>query len=261
VLPPALPRMRRVQVLARLPHLGRGFTQGLIADGAGFVWESTGQYGQSVLRRYRLGARQDEEAAAVPPELFAEGICRVGACIWQLTWQERVALRWRTAPLTLLETVPYDREGWGICAAGDWIVTSDGSSELVRRDPRTLQPLEIVVVRCGGERIMGLNDLAWSGGLVWANVIGRRYLAGIDPASGEVVEIVDARSAAERHWRNPEAVMNGIAALPGAGEFLLTGKNWRHVYHVRLTPARPRHDPACLLTGWPSGRDAAGRAG
>lgn len=249
VPPPAAPRMHRVRVLARLPHLGRGFTQGLIADGVGNVWESTGEYGQSALRQYRLGARQDEEAAAVPPEFFAEGICRAGDHIWQLTWQERVALRWRTAPLTLLETVPYDREGWGICAAEDSVVTSDGSSELVRRDPRTLEPLGIVVVRCGGRRIWGLNDLAWSGGLIWANVIGRRYLAGIDPATGNVVEIMDARRAAERHWGDREAVMNGIAALPRAGEFLLTGKTWRHIYHVRLTPARPHHDPARLLAG------------
>jgi glutaminyl-peptide cyclotransferase len=249
VLPPALPRVHRVQVLARLPHLGRGFTQGLIADDAGQVWESTGQYGQSALRRYQLGAGQDEDAAAVPPEFFAEGICRVGDYIWQLTWQERVALRWRTTPLTLLETVPYNREGWGICAAGEWIVTSDGSSELVRRDPRTLRPLGIVAVRCDGQRVMGLNDLAWSGGLVWANVIGRRYLAGIDPGTGQVVEIVDARRIAERHWGDPEAIMNGIAALPGAGEFLLTGKSWRHIYHVRLAPAGPRRDPGRLLTG------------
>ena len=47
-----------------------------------------------------------------------------------------MALRWRTAPLTLLEAVPYNRAGWGICAVGDWIVTSDGNSELVRRDRR-----------------------------------------------------------------------------------------------------------------------------
>lgn len=242
------PRMRRVQVLARLPHLGRGFTQGLIADGVGNVWESTGQYGQSALRRYRLGAGQDEEAVPVPPEFFAEGICRTGDHIWQLTWQEGVALRWRAAPLTLLETVPYNREGWGICATGDWIVTSDGSSELVRRDPRTLEPLEIVVVRCGGRRIRGLNDLAWSGGLIWANVIGRLYLAGIDPASGEVVEIADARRIAERHRGDPQAIMNGIAALPDAGEFLLTGKNWRYIYHVRLTPSRPHPAPDRLLS-------------
>src|SRR2546430_8654935 len=34
-------------------HPGRGFTQGLILAG-GAVWESTGLYGQSSLRRYRL---------------------------------------------------------------------------------------------------------------------------------------------------------------------------------------------------------------
>jgi glutaminyl-peptide cyclotransferase len=244
------PRMSRVHVLARLPHLGRGFTQGLIADGAGGVWESTGQYGQSALRRYRLGASQDEEAAPLQPEFFAEGICWSGDCIWQLTWQEGVALRWRAAPLALLETVPYDREGWGICAAGDEIVTSDGSSELVRRDPRTLEPLGSVEVRCGGQPIGGLNDLAWSGGLIWANVIGRRYLAGIDPGSGEVAEIADARRIAERHWRDRQAIMNGIAALPGPGEFLLTGKGWRRVYHVRLVPARPHRAPDRLLSSW-----------
>lgn len=42
--------------------------------------------------------------------------------------------------------------------------------------------------------------------------------------------------------------MNGIAAMPGAGEFLLTGKGWRHTYHVRLTPSRSHRDPVRLLT-------------
>jgi glutamine cyclotransferase len=243
-----VPSFHRLEVLARLPHLGRGFTQGLIADGRA-VWESTGQYGQSVLRRYQLGASRDDDCALVPPELFAEGICRRGDQIWQLTWRERVALRWRADPLTLLEMIPYDREGWGICAAGEFVVTSDGSSELVRRDPRTLQPLSVVGVRCAGRRIGGLNDLDWASGLVWANVIGRPYLAGIDLASGDVVALVDARPAAERHRGDPEAVMNGIAALPQAGEFLLTGKSWRSIYHVRLTGSRPRRDPARLLLG------------
>lgn len=240
-------RFHRLQVLARLPHLGRGFTQGLIADG-GSVWESTGLYGQSLLRRYTPGAGQDDECGLVPPEFWAEGICRWGAQIWQLTWREGVALRWRTGPLTLLGTVPYDREGWGICAAGEVVVTSDGSDELVCRDPRTLAPSRAVSVRCAGEPIYGLNDLDWAGGLVWANVIGRPYLAGIDLASGAVAAVLDARAVAEPHG-DPQAVMNGVAALPQAGEFLLTGKNWRSIYHVRLTGGRPRKDPAGLLLG------------
>jgi glutaminyl-peptide cyclotransferase len=232
-------RFHRVRVLRRLPHPGRGFTQGLIVTG-GTVWESTGQYGQSALRRYRLGASEPEASAALPPELFAEGICWAAGAIWQLTWQERTALRWHPDSLALLATVPYNREGWGICEAGDYLMTSDGSSELVRRDPQTLAPLGMVRVRCEGERVAGLNDLAWAAGLIWANILGRPYLAGIDPGSGEVTDIVDARRLVERHWRDPQAVLNGIAPLPAAGEFLLTGKNWRFIHHVALVPGRDR---------------------
>jgi glutaminyl-peptide cyclotransferase len=243
-----VPRFHRVKVLRRLPHPGRGFTQGLVAEN-GTVWESTGLYGESAVRRYQLGGDRVEASAAVPPNLFGEGICRIGDHLWQLTWQERVALRWDASSLTLLETVAYNREGWGICNAGPIALTSDGSSELVRRDPRTLAPLGVVVVRCGGQRVGGLNDLAWADGRVWANIAPRCYLAGIDAASGEVVDIVDARPARERHWGDPQAILNGITPLPGTGEFLLTGKRWRFIYHVVLIEGRAPEHPERLLAG------------
>jgi glutamine cyclotransferase len=47
-----------------------------------------------MLRRYRLGQDEVDVAAPLPPDLFAEGICRVGSHLWQLTWREQVALRW-----------------------------------------------------------------------------------------------------------------------------------------------------------------------
>jgi glutamine cyclotransferase len=42
-------------------------------------------------------------------------------------------------------------------------------------------------------------------------------------------------------------VLNGIAATGGAGEFLLTGKGWRFLHHVRLVGGRRRGQPARLL--------------
>jgi glutamine cyclotransferase len=222
------------------------------------VWESTGRYGESALCRYPLGAGRVERRAVLPAELFGEGICRVGDVIWQLTWRERVALRWDASTLEPLERVPYNREGWGICAADGYVVTSDGSSELVRRDPQTLSPSAVIHVRCAGRRVPGLNDLAWSAGTIWANVAGTHYLAGIDPDSGEVTDIVNARPARERHLGDDQAIMNGIAALPAAGaagaggaggEFLLTGKGWRSIRHVRLRPAREGAARERLLAG------------
>jgi glutaminyl-peptide cyclotransferase len=238
-------RLHRVEVLEKAPHAGRGFTQGLLAEPDGLVVESTGQYGQSALRRYRPATGEVAAGAALAPELFGEGICQVGDSIWQLTWKERKALRWDAATLELREIVSYNRDGWGICAlsgdaAGDDVITSDGTSELVRRDPQTLQPRDLIKVRCQGDRVRGLNDLAWSGGRVWANVAVTQALVGIDPATGEVTDIVDAGAAHERFRADPQAIMNGIAALPGPGEFLLTGKGWQWIRHVRLAPARGR---------------------
>ena len=241
-------RTWRAEVIRRFAHPGRGFTQGLIAD-EGTVCESTGRYGVSALCRYPLGAGQAEQRAEVPAEYFAEGICRVGDVIWQLTWRERTALKWDAATLELIERVPYNREGWGMCAAAGYVVTSDGSSELVRRDPQTLGPRAVIHVRCAGARVQGLNDLAWSAGTIWANVAGTHYLAGVDPDSGEVTDIVNARSARERHLGDPQAIMNGIAALPAAGEFLLTGKGWRSIRHVRLKLAREKAALDRVLAG------------
>ena len=50
-------RTWRAGVVRRIAHPGRGFTQGLIADGE-TVWESTGLYGQSTLCRYPLGSER-----------------------------------------------------------------------------------------------------------------------------------------------------------------------------------------------------------
>jgi len=262
-----------VRVVRRVAHPGRGFTQGLLSEGE-TVWESVGNYKQSELRRYafadsksggRSGTPVDRDGtpdmrAKLAPEFFAEGICRVGDSIWQLTWKELVALRWDAASLTLRDKARFNREGWGMCAvvapgpSGELttpeVVTSAGTDELVRRDPDTLEQRDIVHVRCQRARVQGLNDLTWADGRVWANVAGTSCLAGIDLASGEVTDIVDAGAAAERHWGDPQAIMNGIAATATPGEFLLTGKTWRSICQVRLIPGRGRRHVERLLRGW-----------
>ena len=131
------------------------------------------------------------------------------------------------------------------------MITSDGTSELVRRDPVMLEPRDVVHVRCQGQRVLGLNDLTWAGGLVWANVAGTASLAGIVPGfRPETTDVVDARAAAERHWGDPQAIMNGIAALAAPGEFSLTGKEWKSIRQVRLEAERDRGHIARLLAGF-----------
>jgi glutamine cyclotransferase len=59
----------------------------------------------------------------------------------------------------------------------------------------------------------------------------------IDPATGAVT----ARIAASGLLRHDElvqgATLNGIAAVPGTNQFLITGKFWPKMFRVEFVPA------------------------
>src|SRR2546425_5958881 len=87
--PPPVPQAveaLRVRVVRTLPHDRGAFTQGLlIFDGR--LYESTGLLGRSTIRRVDPEGGQVEAKAALEPQLFGEGLARVGGHLVQLTWQ------------------------------------------------------------------------------------------------------------------------------------------------------------------------------
>ncbi|HEO72634.1 MAG TPA: hypothetical protein ENN80_15360, partial [Candidatus Hydrogenedentes bacterium] len=61
------------RVVARYPHDAEAFTQGLVfADGV--LYESTGLYGRSSLRRVELETGAVLDSRALPRDLFGEGL-------------------------------------------------------------------------------------------------------------------------------------------------------------------------------------------
>lgn len=72
---------------------------------------------------------------------------------------------------------------------------------------------------------------------MWANVWRSDQIVRIDPASGQVTAVVDASGLLSPQQRAGTDVLNGIAAVPGTDEFLLTGKLWPAVFRVRFVPA------------------------
>ena len=74
-------------------------------------------------------------------------------------------------------------------------------------------------------------------GEVLANVYESNWVLRIDPATGEVRELLDFAELYPAQSRPPGAeVMNGIAIAPDPGELLLTGKLWPTVFRVRPRP-------------------------
>ncbi|MGQ0717658.1 MAG: glutaminyl-peptide cyclotransferase [Pseudonocardiales bacterium] len=226
----------RVQVQATLPHDTTMSTQGLeIRDGV--LYESSGLIGQSRVRATALSSAAVLQEQTLPVPLFGEGLTVAGDRLWQLTYTSGLAIERDPATLAERRRVTYQGEGWGLCHDGDRLVMSDGSDRLTFRDPVTFAPSGQAVVRLDGEPVRKLNELECAGGVIWANVFQDDRILRINPGTGAVTGVVNASGLLSPPQRSAAGVLNGIAAIPGTDEFLVTGKNWPSLFRVRFVPA------------------------
>ncbi|WP_033295370.1 glutaminyl-peptide cyclotransferase [Amycolatopsis jejuensis] len=218
-----------VQVIEELPHDASAFTEGLEYSGT-TLYESRGLEGQSAIT-----AGPPERRVAVPAPLFAEGITVLGPKLWQLTWRDGVAIERDSTTLHELRRVRYDGEGWGLChQPSGRLVMSNGSSKLTFRNSQTFA--ETGSVDVGVDQ---LNELECVGDTVYANVWQTGTILRIDANTGNVTARIDA-SRLRTPVRPGEDVLNGIAAIPGTDEFLLTGKLWPSSFRVKFVPENQR---------------------
>jgi glutaminyl-peptide cyclotransferase len=220
------------EVLAEMPHDTTAWTQGLEFDGPK-LYEGTGVAGASQVRELDPETGAVLRAAAAPNNYYGEGITVVGDRIWELTWQNKVAVEWDKNTMTPLREVPVNGEGWGLCADGDRLVRSDGSDRLFFHDPQTFAEMGSVAVTRDGDPLTNLNELECVDGQVWANVWTSDTIVRIDPGTGEVNTVVDASELATNAGRDRQKVLNGIAHIDG-DEYLITGKYWPKMYRVRI---------------------------
>ncbi len=221
----------RVEVLAEWPHDATAFTQGLVWDGERLL-ESTGLEGESTLREVDLESGEVLRKVDLDPDLFAEGLARVGERLVQLTWRAGRAFVWDRKSFSKVAEHRYPGQGWGLCHDGRRLVMSDGSEHLTFRDPETFEVIGGVRVGFAGATLRGLNELECAEGWVYANVFTTDTIVRIDPLTGEIRATVDASGLLSTEGRASVDVLNGIAYNPERGTFLLTGKNWPRLFEV-----------------------------
>lgn len=220
----------QVEVLQKIPHDATAFTQGLeLVDGV--LYEGTGLEGQSTMRALDPSTGNVQKKVDLPPDFFGEGITVVGDTIWQITWQNGVAIERDRKTLNELRRVQYQGEGWGICDDGQRLVMSDGTAKLTFRDPKTFAETGSVQVSKDGKPLTQLNELECVGGKVWSNVWKTDEIVRIEPSTGQVTNTYDLSSLKPS---GDVDVLNGIAHVPGTNEFLVTGKNWPTIFRVRF---------------------------
>ncbi|WP_459932618.1 glutaminyl-peptide cyclotransferase [Fundidesulfovibrio butyratiphilus] len=222
------------------PHDRNAFTQGLIlADGA--LYESTGLYGRSSLRKVDIATGRLLRQANLERDLFGEGLALWNRELYVLTWKNGRVLVFDMDTFQMKRVLPLDTQGWGLASTPQGLVVSDGSDTLVWRDPATMARLREVRVADNGRPVANLNELEWVEGFVFANVWHEDRIAVIDPATGRVVAWLNL--AALRVRVGPlgsESVLNGMAYDPGAKRLYVTGKNWPKLFELQLEkPPKP----------------------
>ena len=233
---PSSPPALRARVVRTYPHDPRAFTQGLLfLDGR--LYESTGLFARSTVRRVDLASGQVEQEASLPAELFGEGLARVGQRLFQLTWKNHKVLVWDLASFKKQEEFGYDGEGWGLCFDGRHLVMSDGSDKLTLRSPRSFAKEGEIRVRLAGQPLGNLNELECVGEVVYANVWQDDHIARIDAKTGEVTGWIDASGLLDPSEVGPADVLNGIADMASTGHLLITGKLWPRLFEVEIVPS------------------------
>lgn len=213
-------------------HDATAFTQGLVFDN-GYLYEGTGLYGSSSLRRVDLATGQVLQSYALPEQYFGEGITIVGDRIVQLTWQSNKGFVYDKQSFSLLSEFAYPTEGWGITYDGSRLIMSDGTSTLYFMDPVTFEVTGQISVHDSG-RVDKLNELEYINGKVYANVWLTDKIAVINPQSGQIEAWIDLTGLETSPNLDPNSVLNGIAYDPGAGRLFVTGKLWNHLYEITL---------------------------
>jgi glutaminyl-peptide cyclotransferase len=220
------------EVVARYPHDPQAFTQGLVfADDQ--LYESTGEYGASEVRRVELETGRVLAAHRLPIHYFGEGLAKVGDELYQLTWRERTCLVYSADGLTRRRHLRYSGEGWGLARHGAQLVMSNGTPVLSIRDPRDFAEVGQLTVRAAGSPVTRLNELELIGGHIWANVWRTPRIAVIGPQDGAVIAWLDLRELTGE--QGPTAgVLNGIAYDAAGDRIFVTGKRWSWLYEIRV---------------------------
>ncbi len=224
------------RIVNTYPHNSNAFTEGLLFDN-GYLYESTGRYGSSSLRKVDLTTGDVVQVRNLPAAYFGEGITVYDDNIIQLTWQSRTGFVYNEDSFNLLRQFTYPTEGWGLTYDGGRLIMSDGTSILHFLNPETLQSIGEIEVRDNDKPVKNLNELEYVNGKVYANVWKTDRIAIIEPDDGRVTGWIDLSGLLQTQaFSGHVDILNGIAYDSQEDRLFVTGKLWPFLFEIKLVP-------------------------
>jgi len=231
------------QIIAERSHKPSLFTQGFLVKDGNF-YESSGLYNKSEIVSYPIAEPQSTWAKMsapflqkqhLPDRFFAEGLTLFNNKLYLLTWQEGVVFVYDATNFSLIKSLNYKGEGWGLTSDSKQLIRSDGSAQLFFHNPDTFAVEKTINVKYKQEAITNLNELEYADGFIWANIWHDNRIVKINPATGDVVGVLNfSETAKNLKIKDPESVLNGIAYDADKKAFWITGKQWLKMFLVTI---------------------------
>ncbi|KAF8662026.1 hypothetical protein HU200_056561 [Digitaria exilis] len=236
----ACPRFYSFDLVREYHHDPDAFTQGLLYGGNDTLFESTGLYHRSSVRKVELPTGKVLAHHQMDGDMFGEGLTLLGDRLFQVTWLKNDGFIYDRHNFTKRESFTHKmRDGWGLATDGKILFGSDGSSKLYQLDPKSLEVMKMVTVKYQDNEVPNLNELEYIDGEVWANVWQTDCIARISPDDGLVVSWIFLHELRQNLWNSGNMnidVLNGIAWDEENHRLFVTGKLWPKLYEIKLRP-------------------------
>jgi glutamine cyclotransferase len=228
------PKRLGYQIVNTYPHDKEAYTQGLFYYN-GFLVESTGQQGQSSLRKVELKTGKILKSSNLERKYFGEGCALINGKIYQLTWTSRKGFIYDAETFSQIGTFDYPTQGWGLTTLSNHLVMSDGSNVLYFLEPENFSEVKRIEVYDNKGPVLQLNELEYIDGRIWANVYQTDKIVVIDPETGSVENEIDLSGLLKAADKHPNIdVLNGIAWDKENSRIFLTGKNWPKLFEIKV---------------------------
>ncbi|PUZ62594.1 hypothetical protein GQ55_4G369700 [Panicum hallii var. hallii] len=225
---PAAPTARfySFDLVREYPHDPDAFTQGLLYGGNDTLFESTGLYHRSSVRKVELPTGKVLVHHEMDGDMFGEGLTLLGSRLFQVTWLKNNGFIYDRHNFTKRKSFTHKmRDGWGLATDGKVLFGSD--------------VMKMVTVKYQDNEVPFINELEYIDGEVWANVWQTDCIARVSPEDGQVLSWIFLHELRRNLWNSGNTnidVLNGIAWDEGNRRLFVTGKLWPKLYEIKLRP-------------------------
>lgn len=234
VLSDVAPKVLSYKLIKTYDHDSKAFTEGLEFVN-GFLYESTGQYQISDIRKVNPKTGQVVQKQALEPQYFGEGMTALGGKFYQLTYKEKIGFIYDN-DFKQIGTFPISTtEGWGLTNDGKFLIQNGGSQQILFLNPTDFKTDHVIEVCNDIQPVAEVNEMEYVDGFIYANVWKTETILKIDASNGKIVGTLDLSPLMKELYLTDQTdVLNGIAYDKKTKHFWVTGKNWDKMFEIEI---------------------------